>query len=106
MNLITYNPYRIIGVFANDPLRMRTANIGKISAYSKIGKSIYFGVDAERILGPVSRSNDDLISANAKLTRKEDESLYSFFWFHTNSLTDIDVIANLSFTNVSKFIKD
>ena len=106
MNLITYNPYRIIGVFANDPLRMRTANIGKISAYSKIGKSIYFGVDAERILGPVSRSNDDLISANAKLTRKEDESLYSFFWFHTNSLTDIDVIANLSFTNVSKFIKE
>ena len=38
--MILQNPYRLLGVFANDPLRVRIANTAKIRAFSKIGKEI------------------------------------------------------------------
>ena len=48
--MILQNPYRLLGVFANDPLRVRIANTAKIRAFSKIGKEISFETDAEFII--------------------------------------------------------
>jgi hypothetical protein len=39
--MILQNPYRLLGVFANDPLRVRIANTAKIRAFSKIEKKFH-----------------------------------------------------------------
>ncbi len=40
--MISQNPYRLLGVFANEPLKVRTANTAKMRAFFKIGKYVFF----------------------------------------------------------------
>ena len=47
INIISKNPYRLLGVFANDPIRVRTANSAKMRVFFKIGKTIQFETDTE-----------------------------------------------------------
>ena len=56
MNIITHNPFRILGMFANDPLRKETANIARIRAFNKVDKECSFESDFTDILGTIDRS--------------------------------------------------
>ncbi len=87
MDLIARNPYRVLGVFANDSNRIRTANIGKIRAFLKVGKDIHFDVDNINLLGPLDRSAEMIDVAIAQLSDRTEEVVQSLFWFHSNSIT-------------------
>lgn len=52
MNLLSHNPYRVLGVMANAPVKERVANQAKIKAFLKVGKPISFPLDLEGLLPP------------------------------------------------------
>lgn len=105
MDIIASNPLRIIGVFANDPIRIRTANIGRIRAFSKVKKTISFSVDMQGFLGSFRRTLEAADSANLLLADKNKEAVYSLFWFHKNTSFDEQVIEDVCEDNCLKYIK-
>ena len=91
MKLITENPYRILGVYANSSKKERVANQGKIKAFLKVGKSIEFPLDLGDYLGPIQRTDLVVSAAEAKLSLVNEQMLYAQFWFLKQ--TPLDEIA-------------
>lgn len=98
MDYIADNPYRILGVFANDPIRVRTANIARIRAFAKVGKECQFEADFINLLGPVRRDEESVARAISQLSVEDDAELYALFWIHhqpnldTSAKAGIDII--------------
>lgn len=88
MNLIAQNPYRVLGVFANDPIRVRTANIARIRAYSKVGKECAFESDFTEIFGPIDRSENAIENAISQLSSTDKIPIYAAFWLHRTDSID------------------
>jgi hypothetical protein len=82
MGYISNNPYRVLGVFANEPIKTRTANIAKIRVFQKVGKDCSFSSDFEEIFGAVNRSDISIDRAISQLATAEDAEFYSYFWLH------------------------
>lgn len=95
MYIIHNNPYRVLGMFANDSTRVQTANIGRMRAFAKVGKAVSFPTDAVPLLGEVSRNQEDVERAKALLDDNLNKAVYAMFWFHRcedfeeNELKDI-----------------
>ena len=98
MNAIAHNPYRILGMFANDPLRTETANIARIRAFNKVGKECSFENDFTDIFGNVDRSEEAIEHAIALLSSEDDREFYSNLWIHrlqaldTSAKAPVDII--------------
>lgn len=104
MNAITQNPYRVLGMFANDSVKVMTANIAKIRAYLKVGRICEFENDYPEIFGKVNRSEEAIEEAIKNLASEEDNCYYSLLWLHrTDTLPskpdDIDDIINSAISN-------
>jgi len=82
MDYIAQNPYRVLGVFANDPLKVRTANIARIRAFWKVGKSCEFENDFVEIFGVVDRSEQAVEAAIAQLSDANEAEFYRCLWLH------------------------
>lgn len=82
MNVIVHNPFRILGMFANDPLRKQTANIARIRAFNKVGKECSFDSDFTDIFGTIDRSEEAIERAITLLSSDEDRDFYSSLWIH------------------------
>lgn len=98
MENFAHNPYRILGVFANDPIKVQTANIAKIRAFNKVGKDSVFESDYVDIFGPIDRSEESLEKAIAQLSSESDSEYYSCLWIHrissisTTAKAAVDII--------------
>lgn len=92
IHIISQNPYRILGVLSNSPLRERVGNQNRLVAFAKIGKEIAFPNDFATILAekPV-RTPDSITAANSAINLDKDQLKYAFFWFI--SVSPIDNIA-------------
>ena len=86
MKLIAQNPYRVLGVFADDPVRVQTANIAKIRAFAKVGKQCTFDSDHVEIFGKIDRSEEALQNALTQLSDPIEAKTWRLFWI--NSATD------------------
>ncbi len=82
MNSITHNPFRILGVFANDPLKARTANISRIRAFNKVGKECEFESDIKAVFGNIDRSEQAVEQAITLLSSEDEAEFYSCMWIH------------------------
>lgn len=82
MNIIAHNPFRLLGMFADDPLRTQTANIARIRAFNKVGKECVFESDFIEIFGPVDRSEQSIEHAITLLSSDSDLDFYSSLWIH------------------------
>lgn len=82
MNCITHNPFRILGVFANDPLKARTANISRIRAFNKVGKECEFESDIKAVFGNIDRSEQAVEQAISLLSSESEVEFYSCLWIH------------------------
>ena len=82
MNYITHNPFRILGVFANDPLKTRTANISRIRAFNKVGKECEFESDIKAVFGSIDRSEQAVEQAISLLSSESEAEFYSCLWIH------------------------
>lgn len=88
MDIINNNPYRLLGVFANSPIRERVANVGKLKAFLRVGRQVTFPLDLTQYLPPLTRTVNTPTDAVAKLTLPADQIRYAQFWFIKSSPLD------------------
>lgn len=102
--MITQNPYRLLGVFANDSLRVRTANIAKMRAFFQISKSVSFCTDIEELLGTVNRTSSVVNQANDELFDDNKKVKYALFWFHRSDIINEATVPQLNGASIKKFV--
>ena len=91
LNDISNNPYRVLGVYSNSPIKERVANANRLKAFLRVGKNLEFPSDMSVIIGPLTRSQEMMETANASLNLLNDRIKYAFTWFI--EVTPIDKIA-------------
>ncbi len=91
MDIINNNPYRILGVYANSPMKDIVANEGKAKAFLKVHKAVTFPLDLPQFLPNISRTLGSIADAKSKLTLPDDQIKYAQFWFL--KVTPIDDVA-------------
>lgn len=91
MDIITHNPFRVLGVFANASKKEILSSKGKIAAFAKVGKAVECPSDFVTLLDSVDRTETSIRKAESQITLSEDRLKASLFWFW--SLTPVDKIA-------------
>ena len=98
---IAENPYRILGVYADSPLKERTANASKLKAFLKVGKSLSFPTDFSAILPAPTRTPESVAAAEAALALPADRLRRAQFWFLNANPTDGAAFVHLRDGNVN-----
>lgn len=88
MKIIQNNPYRLLGVYSNSPLKERLSNNNKLKAFLKVGKEASFPLDCIKLLPHLHRTEESVSSAEAMLTLPADQIKYAQFWFIKQSPLD------------------
>ena len=101
MEIIDNNPYRILGVYANSPLRERVANASKARAFLKVGKSVSFPLDLTGSLHPLNRTGESFARAESSVALPSGQLRYALFWFIRMSVVDDVAMKNLVAGDVS-----
>lgn len=91
MDIISSNPYRILGVYSNSSIKERIANSNKLKAYLKVGKSVSFPLDLSNLIPAPIRVPESIEHANGSVNLPQDRLKYALFWFI--KVTSIDEIA-------------
>ena len=105
LSIIKENPYRVLGVTANAPMRERVANQGKMKAFLKVGKPVPFPMDLPQLLPAVNRTTESVAAANSQLTLPKDQIKYAQFWFVNASSFDQIAINHLVSGNIDEAIE-
>ncbi len=95
MEIINNNPYRILGVYANSPLRERVANASKARAFLKVGRNVSFPLDLPDSINPLCRTEDSLAQAESSVALPNEQLRYALFWFIRTSVVDDVALKNL-----------
>lgn len=93
MDIITSNPFRILGVFSNASKKDIVGSENKIKAYVRIGREIGFKSDFIEFVGSLERNEESLANAVSQLTLAKDKIRHALFWFIKDSALD-DVAFN------------
>ncbi len=103
IHIISQNPYRILGVLSNSPLRERVGNQNRLAAFAKVGKEVSFPNDFATILTekPV-RTPDSIAAANTAINLDKDQLKYALFWFICGSPIDDIALKHLQAGNREK----
>lgn len=96
-NLITYNPYRILGVYSNSPKKDVLSNLNKMKAFLKVGKEVSFPLDLPNYLPPLKRDESIVTSVQSSIELPLDQLKHSLFWFMKASPLD-DIAFNHLFS--------
>lgn len=81
MNIISNNPFRILGVPTNASAREIVSNQSRLNAYLTASKSIRFPIDGIEGLPLCVRNKNTINAANSEINLPEDKMKYSLFWF-------------------------
>lgn len=79
--LVSQNPYRMLGVFSDATLKEITANKTKLARYSSVGKTVSFDADLDALLSPLNRTAEGIEKAFADLSLPQDKIKYALTWF-------------------------
>lgn len=105
IEIITQNPFRILGVCSNATKKDIVAHEGRMKAFLKVGKAVTFPLDLLEILSPVTRTAELVAAANAKLTLPQEKLHYAQFWFIKDSQIDEIALNQLTTGNVDKALE-
>ena len=103
IHIISQNPYRILGVLSNSPLKERVGNQNRLAAFAKVGKEVSFTNDFASILTdkPV-RTSESIAAANTAINLGKDQLKYALFWFISGSPIDSIALKHLQAGNREK----
>lgn len=103
LELIINNPYRVLGVLSNSPLKERVGNQNRLAAFTKVGKEVAFPNDFGTILTdkPV-RTPESIATANTAINLDKDQLKYALFWFISGSPMDDIALKHLQAGNREK----
>lgn len=103
LRIISQNPYRVLGVLSNSPLKERVGNQNRLAAFAKVGKEVSFPNDFAHIIPekPV-RTSDSISSANVALNLDKDQLKHALVWFINGSPIDEIAIKHIQAGNLDK----
>lgn len=90
--IILHNPFRILGVYANSPVKDVVANKGKATAFLKVNRPVEYSLDLKGILNPPVRTLELMNEAEAHISIAKEQIKYAQFWF-LQKMTPLDDIA-------------
>lgn len=90
-DLLSHNPYRVLGVYSNSPKKDVLSNLNKVKAFLKVGKSVSFPLDLPLFLPSLERDDAMVSSAQASIELPMDQIRHTLFWFM--KATPLDDIA-------------
>lgn len=100
---ITNNPYRVLGILSNSPLKDRVGNQNRLEAFAKVGKEITFPYDFTSVISEKpQRTVEDISAANAALNLDKEQLKNALFWFIISSPIDEIAIKHLQSGNRDK----
>lgn len=102
IDIITNNPFRILGVFSNASARDIAANIHRISAYQRVNRDVSFSPDLAGMLGKCNRTTNSVAQAQTEINLPQDKIKYALFWFVKSDVADEIAINHLAVGNVDK----
>ena len=103
IRLLAENPYRVLGVYSNAPLKERVANQNRLNAFAKVGKEISFPNDFTNVIAEKPpRTPQSILTASTSLTLDRDKLKHSLFWFIESSVTDGMALQYLQNGNIDK----
>lgn len=106
LNCITNNPYRVLGVLSNSPLKDRVGNQNRLAAFAKVGKEVVFPNDfVEIITTKPIRSSENVSTANTALNLDKDQLKHALFWFINGSPMDAIALKHLQAGNNDKALE-
>lgn len=106
LNCITNNPYRVLGVLSNSPLKDRVGNQNRLAAFAKVGKDVVFPNDFESIIAiKPTRSSENITAANTALNLDKDQLKHALFWFINGSPMDAIALKHLQAGNNDKALE-
>ncbi|MDE6522856.1 MAG: hypothetical protein K2L17_08570 [Muribaculaceae bacterium] len=89
-NLLSHNPYRILGVYSNSPKKDVLSNLNKMKAFLKVSKTVSFPLDLPQLLPSIERDEAIVSSAQTSIELPMDQIRHTLFWFmKTTQLDDI-----------------
>lgn len=91
LDIIQNNPYRLLGIYSNSPIKERVANHNRLKAFLKVGKEVSFPLDLLGVLSTMTRTTEKVSDAEAKLTLPNEQLRYAQFWFV--KVTPLDEVA-------------
>jgi hypothetical protein len=103
MRTITQNPYRVLGLYSNSSERELQKQLGIIKRFAEVNKHKTFDSDLE-LLGPFSRSLNDVSLAASKIEQAHNKAHYSLFWFVNANPIDQLALASLKDKNIQKAV--
>ncbi|MCM1256148.1 MAG: hypothetical protein NC221_08525 [Duncaniella sp.] len=103
LKIISQNPYRVLGVLSNSPLKERVGNQNRLAAFAKVGKEVSFPNDFAPIIPekPI-RTSDSISSANVALNLDKDQLKHALVWFINGSPIDDIAIKHIQAGNLGK----
>lgn len=96
LNIIQYNPFRLIGVFSTATRKEIMANLARIKANLRVNRPIYLHADLNAIFTSTDRNAETMAIAESKLSLSKDLIRYAQFWFIESTALDKIAINNLS----------
>lgn len=103
LKILSQNPYRVLGVLSNSPLKERVGNQNRLAAFAKVGKEVSFPNDFAAIIPekPI-RTPDSISSANVALNLDKDQLKHALVWFINGSPIDDIAIKHIQAGNLNK----
>lgn len=103
IKIISQNPYRVLGVLSNSPLKERVGNQNRLAAFAKVGKEVSLPNDFATVIPekPI-RTSDSISSANVALNLDKDQLKHALVWFINGSPIDDIAIKHIQAGNLDK----
>ncbi len=101
MQLVTNNPYHVLGLLSDSPQRVIERQKGKINAFQRVGKDIEFTDDILAIGFP-DRNNGSIEKAFSQIEINQNKVFHSLFWFVNLSHLDETALGYLRTGDIDK----
>ena len=96
IDIITNNPFRVLGVWSNSKQADIVRNIGKMKAYLNVGRAVEFPTDMQGLLPDINRTTVSAQSSQAAINLPNDKIRYALFWFCNADPVDATGLNNLA----------
>lgn len=95
IDIISNNPFRVLGVWTNAKQADIVKNVSKMKAYLNVGKAVGFPTDMQGLLPDLSRTVESAQAAQAAINLPNDKIRFALFWFCNADAVDSTGLNNL-----------
>lgn len=81
LNIVSNNPFRILGVYSDASKMEILANAGKLKAFAKVNKSLSFPLDNTDLWGNLIRTESSIDNALSSIQNETEKIKYAIFWY-------------------------